>query len=133
MAFDTPNPPYNANDPYATFLNYSCLDFLLIELVPLAHRTAADVTAREEACTSGPARDETAGQQQAGTAASSGKARIATTAAAVDDDETREAAFYRLEKLGYRVGQGVVERCVRGDGPSPFSVVCALIMLGPAG
>lgn len=29
-----------------------------------------------------------------------------------DEDETREAVFYRLEGMGYRVGLGVVERCV---------------------
>lgn len=27
-----------------------------------------------------------------------------------DDEEQREAAFRRLETLGYRVGQGLVER-----------------------
>ena len=27
-----------------------------------------------------------------------------------DEDEHREAAFRRLESLGYRVGQGLVER-----------------------
>ncbi|PQE08950.1 hypothetical protein CJF32_00002686 [Rutstroemia sp. NJR-2017a WRK4] len=39
MSFDSPLPPYNASDPSATFLNSSCLDLLLIELVPLAYRT----------------------------------------------------------------------------------------------
>lgn len=29
---------------------------------------------------------------------------------AQDDEETREAVFWRLEGLGYRVGQGLVER-----------------------
>ena len=28
----------------------------------------------------------------------------------IDEDEQREAAFRRLETLGYRVGQGLVER-----------------------
>ncbi|KAI9865013.1 MAG: Trafficking protein particle complex subunit 33 [Vezdaea acicularis] len=31
----------------------------------------------------------------------------------LDDDEEREAAFYRLEMLGYRVGQGLAERFSR--------------------
>ena len=30
----------------------------------------------------------------------------------IDEEEEREAVFYRLESLGYRVGQGLVERCV---------------------
>ena len=30
----------------------------------------------------------------------------------LDDEEEREAVFYRLEMLGYRVGQGLVERYV---------------------
>ena len=29
-----------------------------------------------------------------------------------DDEETREATFFRLESLGYRVGQGLTERLV---------------------
>ncbi len=28
----------------------------------------------------------------------------------IDEDEQRETAFRRLETLGYRVGQGLVER-----------------------
>lgn len=79
MSFDTPLPPFNASDPYATFLNFSCLDFLLIELVPMAYRLANELSLSETK---------------------------------LDDDEEREAAFYRLEMLGYRVGQGLAERCV---------------------
>lgn len=28
----------------------------------------------------------------------------------IDEDEEKDAVFYRLEMLGYRVGQGLVER-----------------------
>ena len=28
----------------------------------------------------------------------------------MDEEEERDAVFYRLEMLGYRVGQGLVER-----------------------
>jgi len=35
MSFETPLPTYNANDPFATFVNASCLDLLFGELVPL--------------------------------------------------------------------------------------------------
>ena len=41
MSFETPLPPYNASDPYATFLSSSLFDLLMIEMVPLAYRLAA--------------------------------------------------------------------------------------------
>ena len=75
MSFETPLPPYNASDPYATFLNASCMDLLLIEMVPMAYRLANELSSKN-----------------------------------ADEDEHREAAFLRLESLGYRVGQGLVER-----------------------
>lgn len=81
MSFETPLPPYNASDPYATFLNASCMDLLLIEMVPMAYRLASELSI------SGP-----------------------DGVKSVDEDEKREAAFRRLETLGYRVGQGLVER-----------------------
>src|SRR5437660_384518 len=45
MSFDSPLPPYNASDPSATFLNSSCLDLLMIELVPMAYRVVNEVDA----------------------------------------------------------------------------------------
>ncbi|KAI9810960.1 MAG: Trafficking protein particle complex subunit 33 [Pycnora praestabilis] len=80
MSFDTPLPPYNAADPHATFLNSTCLDLLLIELVPMAYRIADELSMSGEK---------------------------------LDDEERREAVFYRLDMLGYRVGQGLVERFSR--------------------
>ena len=81
MASEASDPHFNASDPDATFINASCLDLLLIEMVPMAYRlpTALGSLGYEE-----------------GTEA--------------DDEDTREAAFHRLEALGYRVGQGLVER-----------------------
>ncbi|MCJ1419385.1 Trafficking protein particle complex subunit 33 [Xylographa parallela] len=84
MSFETPLPPYNASDPHATFLSASCLDLLLIEIVPMAYRMASELSVR----------------------AGNGKG-------ATDEEEQREAAFRRLETLGYRVGQGLVERFSR--------------------
>ena len=81
MSFETPLPPYNASDPYATFLNASCMDLLLIEMVPMAYRLAGEL-------------------------AILGQEGIQP----IDEDEQRQAAFRRLETLGYRVGQGLVER-----------------------
>ncbi|KAI4135186.1 MAG: hypothetical protein LQ347_000891 [Umbilicaria vellea] len=83
MSFETPLPPYNASDPYATFLNASCLDLLLIEIVPMAHRLASELAVPPE------------------------------DAAAIDEEQQKEAAFRRLDRLGFRVGQGLVERFSR--------------------
>lgn len=33
----------------------------------------------------------------------------------LDDEETKETAFFRLESLGYRVGQGLAERCAHSS------------------
>lgn len=60
--------------------------------------------------------------QNNGTNASSSESVSVTTGAAagsiagskrvMDEEEERDAVFYRLEMLGYRVGQGLVERYV---------------------
>jgi len=42
MSFETPLPTYNANDPFATFVNASCLDLLFGELVPLTLNIVED-------------------------------------------------------------------------------------------
>ncbi|KAL8771354.1 MAG: hypothetical protein Q9209_003260 [Squamulea sp. 1 TL-2023] len=84
MSFETPLPPYNASDPHATFLNSICFDLLLIEMVPLAYRMA----------------------EQMANARSGGSAQV-------DEEEQRGAVFRRLDALGYRVGQGLVERFSR--------------------
>ena len=83
MSFETPLPPYNVSDPYATFLNASCMDLLLIEMVPMTYRIANELSVPDE-----------------------------DGAKPIDEDEQRDAAFRRLETLGYRVGQGLAERCV---------------------
>ena len=57
------------------------MDLLIIEMVPMAYRLASELTV--------PGKDG---------------------AKTVDEDEQKEAVFRRLEALGYRVGQGLVER-----------------------
>ncbi|PVH85472.1 transport protein particle component [Cadophora sp. DSE1049] len=91
MSFDAPLPPYNASDPSATFLNSSCLDLLMIELVPMAYRVVNEVDA----------------------AALDGRLPAKAGHESMDEEEERDAVFYRLEMLGYRVGQGLVERFSR--------------------
>lgn len=102
MSFEAVMPPYNAGDPTATFLSASCLDFLLIELVPMAYRVTNELEA--SASSSAQGTSSSAAEKDASTAAA--------PRAAMDEEEERDAVFYRLETLGYRVGQGLVERYV---------------------
>ncbi|KAF2142892.1 uncharacterized protein K452DRAFT_225616 [Aplosporella prunicola CBS 121167] len=100
------------------YANASCLDFLLIELVPMAYRMAAELAAREDEYLAGPSAPGAVGAKTRARAGSgAGGSTIAGGASAsgstVDDDETREAVFFRLEMLGYRVGLGIVERFSR--------------------
>lgn len=100
MSFEAVMPPYNAGDPTATFLSASCLDFLLIELVPMAYRVTNELEASASA------------QGTSGVASAAEKDAPSAPRAAMDEEEERDAVFYRLETLGYRVGQGLVERYV---------------------
>lgn len=119
MSFEPVLPPYNANDPTATFLSSSCLDLLLIELVPMAYRVTNEL---EAASTSSAILPPTAAQQQnpvtssdsvsVSTAAAGTAATVPGSKRVMDEEEERDAVFYRLETLGYRVGQGLVERYV---------------------
>lgn len=96
-------------DPTASLVNISCFDLLLIELVPLAERMAREY----EASLDRPSLVNRA--SKSGNAAST--AGTAVTAVAGDGlPETelfRETRYYRLERLGYRVGQGLSERFSR--------------------
>ncbi|KAF4555416.1 Trafficking protein particle complex subunit 33-like protein [Elsinoe fawcettii] len=130
-----PPPP---DDPTAPKLSASAFDFLLIELVPMAYRIQTDLAAREEELVSQasllhlfPAKGKgkrKAVVSQAGTeggkstAADAATGTVAATTATVEgedeDEQVREAVFFRLDRLGYRVGQGLVER-FSADLPRP--------------
>jgi hypothetical protein len=101
MSFETPLPPFNASDPAATFVSASCLELMMIELVPMAYRVANEVEAASAA----------AGHKEKENGAGTG-AGEKEKETRMDEDEERDAVFYRLEALGYRVGQGLVERYV---------------------
>jgi len=115
----------------------SCLDFLLIELVPLAYRITAELTAREEASMTAASRQHlygntkslpdrtsllsgttTAADADQNASVVAGKSSEAASGPVIglngtsddDDEAVREAVFYRLDALGYRVGQGLAER-----------------------
>jgi hypothetical protein len=129
MSFEQVMPPYNASDPTATFVGSSCFDFLLIEIVPMAYRVANEIEAAvlEDQASQGPEQQSAAsapgdatslGQSQSqGRAGPSQGGQAAPVVGPgssghknLDEEEEREAVFYRLETSGYRVGQGLVER-----------------------
>lgn len=63
-----------------------------------------------------PAGTENAKSTAAVAVAGGGSASVAANGGGsgkkMDEDEERDAVFFRLEMLGYRVGQGLVERYV---------------------
>lgn len=124
MSFEPVLPPYNAADPTATFLSSSCLDLLLIELVPMAYRVTNELEAASAsnpnlppvaAAAAAAAQNNTSSEEVESSVAGTAGAASTMTAPGrrvMDEEEERDAVFYRLEMLGYRVGQGLVERYV---------------------
>ncbi|KAM7223610.1 putative bet3 family protein [Rhypophila decipiens] len=124
MSFEPVMPPYGADDPSARFVGASCLDFLLIEIVPMAYRITNQLEEEANdavvaAATSQGGQDDVARAAQAQTQQiSRGEAPPSTGSIGggsrkMDEDEEKDAVFARLEGLGYRVGQGLVERFSR--------------------
>lgn len=106
MSLDSQNP-FNPSDPHARFVSTSCLDLLLIEIVPMAERITQDLLVNSTTSSSSTTADGTS-----------------NAIAKIEDDEIREATFYRLEMLGYRVGQGLAERYIPiylGDKPTGWA------------
>lgn len=118
MSFDSPLPPYNASDPSATFLSASCLELLMIEIVPMAYRVVRAVDDMPVAQSRRIEGDGETPKEKEGEA----EGREGEWGErSMDEDEERDVVFNKLEGLGYRVGQGLVERCVdffRPDLPS---------------
>lgn len=130
----------------------STLDFLLIELVPLAQRIAADLHARDTALLSSslernatlntsttaqstpqPLSTTTADNRQSlkSTEATAGPRSTTTTTALTHNDEDldeetqdslHESILYRLDSLGYRVGLGLVEK-LSANSPRPTTAL----------
>ncbi|KAK4957295.1 hypothetical protein LTR10_005255 [Elasticomyces elasticus] len=128
------------DDPLNPKVSASALDFLLIELVPLAQRITEQLHEREQALVEEYKRsrifNRTASKTPVGYQQKDGSARdvvdtegsITTTAVGrmeesgagesgvttlgfpVMSEKTRESVFWRLDGMGYRVGQGLVER-----------------------
>lgn len=164
MSLDPVMPPYNASDPTANFLSSSSLDFLLIELVPLAYRVTQE-------CDGGDSSTAAAGEKKSrrradnndddddddalpgGNEPADAEQRVSSTGAVTtsagsatgngrrfDEEEELDAVHYRLETLGYRVGQGLVERYGRNNmlpistepGSSSLRKLCPTRLLGQA-
>lgn len=114
-------PPPTSNEPGAGYINSSVMDFLLIELVPMAYRMAAELAAREEEYVTPGNPTVTAGRRASavtltngGTPKSGATPRIPEGAAvgSAEEEDHKDAVLYRLETLGYRVGLGITERYV---------------------
>ncbi|KAM5433371.1 hypothetical protein McanCB21832_004650 [Microsporum canis] len=107
MSFDTPTPPFSASDPHARFLNASCLDLLLIELVPMAERIVQDLeTGEKDSLLRSGETNDIKDKEREKEKEKDSKSSVAV----MDDEEYREAIYFRLESLGYRVGLGLGER-----------------------
>ncbi|KAL1628553.1 hypothetical protein SLS56_005785 [Neofusicoccum ribis] len=124
MSYETHPPPASVNDSGPGYINSSCMDFLLIELVPMAYRMAAELAAREDeyvtpgnpGATTGRRASAVAATNGAGSTPKSGTTpRIAEggVVGSADEEELKDAVLYRLEMLGYRVGLGITERFSR--------------------
>lgn len=134
MAVNPTAPPAEqATDPNSQYVSASAFDLLLIEIVPMAYRLAAELEAREaeflppdQTATTTKNKRISGGASATGTAGTAGgTAGGGTTGGTAtgtgleggpvgeaEDEERREAVYQRLDKLGYRVGLGIVEKYV---------------------
>ncbi|RVD88146.1 uncharacterized protein DFL_002342 [Arthrobotrys flagrans] len=113
MSFEAPLPPYNFTDPTATFFSASCIDLLLIELVPLVQRMAESAPSLDYPVPSSSYSKPGETEDLPSTAAPNTAAAVAAADPPTDEDTAREDLFNRLESLGYKVGIGLVERFSR--------------------
>jgi len=115
MAFQSPQPALPTDDPNAPLVAASCFEFLLIELVPMSYRIAAELAAREEEWLGQKPRKLPKEGEDGDSELTKGFGigGIGGSISGRDEEETREAVFWRLDRLGYRVGQGLVERFSR--------------------
>ncbi|OPB46626.1 TRAPP complex component Trs33 [Trichoderma guizhouense] len=118
MSLSPPMPPFNSTDPTASFLSSSALDFLLIELVPLAQRVTSQrdfpsSSSSSAATTQNPDNKHDSASSHHHRKSDSHHPPAADSLKKIDDEEHLDAVHLRLESQGYRVGQGLVERFSR--------------------
>ncbi|KAI5296208.1 Trafficking protein particle complex subunit 33 [Ascosphaera acerosa] len=113
MSFETPSASTISSaaiDPYSRFLSTASLDLLLIELVPMVQRIIDAQTTGKTRADGDDGGDGPGGTDPGRDGSGSGDASMQKHA---DDEARRESLFYRLEGIGFRVGQGLAERFSR--------------------
>lgn len=113
-------PPTPDDDPSNPKVSATALDFLLIELVPLAQDLTTRQYTHDQALLEERNRNRIfnpSGQQDTPATGADGPTAGADAGSAITSlgfpvmsDEIREGVFWRLDGMGYRVGQGLVER-----------------------
>jgi len=94
-------------EPDAAFVSMSCFDLLLIELVPMAERLAREYEASLDVpsiTNKAPAKANTS---------ATGHATPTTYDGLPETEVFKDSVYFRLEKLGFRVGLGLTERFSR--------------------
>lgn len=139
------SPSLDTDDALNPKFNASALDLLLLELVPLAQRITEQIQAREKALMDEYKRSKvftqpSTTQDQSRSAQANGDGEVAATDGSIKtngadstsditslgfsavEEQVREGIFWRLDGLGYRVGQGLVERYIRPEGIKTHSM-----------
>lgn len=102
MAQAAPGP---GAEPDAAYVSISCFDLLLIELVPMAERLAREYEAsldKPSLANKTPTRTNAA--------STTGPATPTTYDGLPETEVFKDSVYFRLEKLGFRVGLGLSER-----------------------
>lgn len=98
-------------DQSVGFVNISCFDLLLIELVPLAERMAR---AYEASLDRPSLANRTSTTKSTTVPSTVGTAPTAIAGDGLPETEVfKDSVYFRLERLGFRVGQGLSERFSR--------------------
>lgn len=110
-------------DPTASYVNISCFDLLLVELIPLAERMAREYEAsldrpslvnKTTPSSASNKNTHSAAASTAGGGAGGGAGPAVMAGDGQPETELfKETMHYRLESLGYRVGLGLSERFSR--------------------
>lgn len=98
-------PPAPGSEPDAAYVAISCFDLLLIELVPMAERLAREY----EASLDQPSITNKV-VARSNTASTTGPATPTTYDGLPETEVFKDSVYFRLEKLGFRVGLGLSER-----------------------
>lgn len=101
-------PPTTGTEPEPSYLSMSCFDFLLIELVPMAERLAREY----EASLDKPSITNKTSTRINNTS-TTGPATPTTYDGLPETEVFKDSVYFRLEKLGFRVGLGLSERFSR--------------------